>query len=116
MADRADAADALGDLRHFEIRPAFAEFLQPPELVYVKVGRLHLAAFVEMQGDAGVAFDAGDGLDGDFLGGHDSPPWQAMVNRRRSRVSPKSFTVRGHRVQSSGFRKKQVRALVRWVS
>ena len=76
VADGADAADALGDLRHLEVGPALAELLQPPELVHVQIGPFDLASFVEVQGDAGVAFDAGDGFDGDLLGTHFSSPWK----------------------------------------
>jgi len=70
MADRADAADALGDLGHFEVGAAFAELFQAAELVHVQEGLLDLAPVVEVDRDAGVALDAGDGFNGYFLFGH----------------------------------------------
>ena len=73
MADRADAADALGDQRHLEEHPAFAELLEAAELVDVEDRLLDLALVVQMDDDLGVAFDARDGLDDDFLA-HDPSP------------------------------------------
>ena len=70
MADRADPADALGDLGHLEVGAAFAELFQAAELVHVQEGRLDLAPVVEVDRDAGVALDAGDGFNGYFLFGH----------------------------------------------
>ena len=38
VADRADAADALGDAGHFAVGPALAEFLEAAELDDVELG------------------------------------------------------------------------------
>ena len=72
MADRADAADALGDQRHLEEHAAFAELLEAAELVDVKDRLFHLALVVEVHADLGVPFDAGYGLNHYFLC-HTSP-------------------------------------------
>ena len=67
MADRADAADALGDQRHLEEHAAFAELLEAAELVDVEDRPLDLALVVQVHGDLGVPLDAGYGLNHDFL-------------------------------------------------
>ena len=70
MADRADAAGARGDLGHLGEMPAFAELFKTAELHDVETRVVHLAPAVEMDGDLGVALDAGHGVDGDGLGCH----------------------------------------------
>ena len=57
MADRADAADALGDQRHLEEHPAFAELLEAAELVDVENRFLDLTLVIQMDCDLGVPFD-----------------------------------------------------------
>ena len=67
MADRADAADAAGDSGHFAQRPAFAEFFKAAELGDVKA-RVHDAALViQLDGNFGMALDAGYGVDDNSL-------------------------------------------------
>ena len=65
MADRADAADARHDRRHLVERAALAELLEAAELGDVEVGVGDLAGVVEVDGDLGVALDAGDRVDDD---------------------------------------------------
>ncbi len=67
MADRANAADARGDGGHFEIHAAFAELFEAAEFVDVQVGVFDRAIIVQVDGDLGVAFDAGYGFNRDFL-------------------------------------------------
>ena len=73
MADRADAADARGDGRHFEEHAPVAELLEAAELVHVQVGVLHLAGVVDVDRDTRMTLDAGYGLDG-YLLRHEIPP------------------------------------------
>ena len=70
MAHRADAADARHQRRHLVKRPAFAELLEAAELGDVEVGFLDVALLVQMDRDLGVALDAGDRVDDDFLSWH----------------------------------------------
>ena len=67
VADRADAADARGDRRHFVERPALAEFLEPAKLGDVELRVGDVAVVVEMDGDLRVTLDAGDRVDDDGL-------------------------------------------------
>ena len=48
--------------------PAFAELLEAAELDDVELGVGHLAGVVEVDGDLGVALDAGHGIDDDAFG------------------------------------------------
>ena len=59
VADRADAADALGDAGHFGVGPAFAEFLEAAKFDDVELGVGHVAGVVHENADLGVALDAG---------------------------------------------------------
>ena len=65
VADRADAADARHQRRHFGKRAAFAEFLKAAELRNVEAGILDVAVLVEVQRDLRVALDAGYGINDD---------------------------------------------------
>ena len=67
VADRADAADARGDPRHFPEAAPFAEFLEAAKLGDMEAGIVHLAVVAEVDGDFGVPFDAGHGINGDGL-------------------------------------------------
>jgi hypothetical protein len=67
VAHWADAADACHERRHLVERPPLAELLEAAELGYVKSGVGDVSGVVEPQGDLRVAFDAGDGVDGDRL-------------------------------------------------
>ena len=70
MRDRADAADARHEAGHLVKRPALREPLEAAYLGDVEVRVLNLALVVELNGDLAVAFEAGNGIDGDCLG-HD---------------------------------------------
>ena len=70
MAHRADSANARGDLRHFEIQTPFAEFLETAELIDMHVSMFNGSILFYMDGDLGVAFNPGYGLNGNFLCGH----------------------------------------------
>ena len=65
MADRADAADARHQRWHLGERAALAELLKAAKLGDMKAGILDAPVLVEMQGDLGVAFDAGHRIDDD---------------------------------------------------
>ena len=69
MGGGADAADAAGDLRHVLRRPAEAEDLEAAQLGHLQVGALHVALVVEEDVDLAVAFEPGDGVDGDAAPG-----------------------------------------------
>ena len=74
VAHRADAADACGQRRHLEVRPADHELLEAADLGHLKAGLRDPASLVEQQGDAGMALDTGDGFDDDLLC-HGLPPY-----------------------------------------
>jgi hypothetical protein len=42
MAHRADAADARGDVGHFEDHAAFAEFLKTAEFIDMQIGMIYV--------------------------------------------------------------------------
>ena len=65
VADRADAAQALDQHRHFPERPALDEALEAAELDDVQAGLLHLVLLVEQDRDLAVPLDAGHRLDDD---------------------------------------------------
>jgi hypothetical protein len=67
MADGADTANALHEIRHFVEGAALAEFLEAAELGDMELGAGDFTVIVGVQRDFGVAFDAGDGVDGDGL-------------------------------------------------
>ena len=67
MADRADAADARGDAGHLGVGPADAEALEAAKLGHVETSIAHLASVIQVDGDLGVTFDAGHGIDDDAL-------------------------------------------------
>ena len=67
MRDRADAADARHQAGHLIERPALGEPLEAAHLGDVEVRVLDLALAVELDGDFAVAFEAGNGIDGDGL-------------------------------------------------
>ena len=67
MADRADPADARGDLRHLEIQAAFAEFFEAAEFIDMHVRTANTAILQHVDGHLGVAFDTGNGLNCNFL-------------------------------------------------
>ena len=70
-----DAADARRNGRHLVERPAFGELLEAAHLGDVEVRARDLAVVVQMDRDLGVAFDAGDRVDGDSLHGIGSSPY-----------------------------------------
>src|SRR5271169_3556792 len=67
MADRADAADARRDPRHFVERTAFGELLETTHLRHLEPRVTDLARVVQPDGDLGVAFDAAHRLDHNAL-------------------------------------------------
>ncbi len=67
MADRADPADARGDLRHFKIETSFAEFFKAAKFVDVHIGVVNRAIILHVDGDLGVPFDTGNGFNRNFL-------------------------------------------------
>ena len=62
MAHWADAANALGDTRHFAVGSAFAEFLEAAKFHDVEDGVGNVALVVHENADLGVALDAGHGI------------------------------------------------------
>ncbi len=60
----ADAADAVGQVRHVFGGPAYAEFLEAPQLGDLQVGVGHISLVVEEDVDLAVAFQPRDGVDG----------------------------------------------------
>ncbi len=66
VADRADAAEPLDEDRGLPVGAALDEALEAAELDDVEAGLGHLAGVVEADGDLAVAFDPGDGFDGDL--------------------------------------------------
>jgi len=73
MAHRADAADARGNVGHFKDHAAFAEFFKTAEFVHMQVRVIHRAIIVHADGDLGVPFNPGDGLNRNFLCYHFLP-------------------------------------------
>ena len=67
VADRADPAEALDQHRHLPVRPALDEAFEPAEFHDVQASLLHLPLFIQKDRDLAVSFDAGDGLDDDFV-------------------------------------------------
>ena len=91
MAHRADAADARRDRRHLVKWPAFGEFFEAAHLGHVKLGVGDMARIVQKDVDLGVAFDARDGVDDEFLHGDASYPnftFDASSGMRPSTNSP----------------------------
>ena len=86
VAHRADAADARGQRRHLEVRPADHELLESADLGHLEPGLRDPASLVEQQGDAGVALDTGDGFDDDPLC-HGLPPRRRNGWRAAARAS-----------------------------
>ena len=65
MGGGADAADAAGDLRHVLRRAAEAEHLEAAQFGHLQVGAFDVALVIEEDVDLAVAFEAGDGIDGE---------------------------------------------------
>ena len=65
MRGGANAADAAGDLRHVLRRAAKGEHLEAAQLGHLQVGPLHVALVIEEDVNLAVAFEAGDGIDGE---------------------------------------------------
>ena len=79
VAHRADAADSRHQAGHLMERASLAEFLEAAELGHVKLRRPHLARIVQIDGDLGVPFNSGHGMNHDALGHLSKPP---IENRR----------------------------------
>ena len=67
MADRADAADASRDARHFVEAAAYTKFLEAAELDHMEAGIRHMASVIQVDCNFGVSLDAGDGINRDCL-------------------------------------------------
>jgi len=67
MADRADAANPLRDLRHFEEHAAFTEFLEAAKFVHDEKSPLDLVVVAQMHHDFGVPFDPSHRFNDNFL-------------------------------------------------
>jgi hypothetical protein len=67
MGLRADAADAVGQHRHFLHRAAHAEALEAAQFRHLQVGVGDVAGVVQEDLDLAVAFQAGQGIDADAL-------------------------------------------------
>ena len=80
VAHRADAADARHEAGHFVERAPLADLFEAPELGDVELGRFHRARIVQIDGDLGVPFDAGHGMNHDAFGHLSKPP----LRRRRA--------------------------------
>jgi hypothetical protein len=74
MTDRADAADTLCDLRHFEIGTPFAELFQTTEFINVEKCLFYCALFVEMYGNTSMTFYTRNRFYGYFSGTHNDSP------------------------------------------
>src|SRR5215216_3146132 len=73
VADRADSANARGDLRHFKVEAAFAKFFKSTKFVDVHIGAADSPIILHVDGDLGVPFDTGNGFNGNFLWHSTSP-------------------------------------------
>ncbi len=67
VADRADAADPLGERRHLGEVPPFAELLEAAELHHVQPGLVHLPRIVQLDRDLAMPFNPRYGLYRDLL-------------------------------------------------
>ena len=67
MRGGADAADAAGDLRHVLRRAAEGEHLEAAQFGHLQVGAFDVALVIEEDVNLAVAFEAGDGIDGETL-------------------------------------------------
>ncbi len=65
----ADAADARGDIREFLDATALRELLESPKLRDDHVCVSHISLVVEEKIDSSMSFEAGHGIDRDFLHG-----------------------------------------------
>src|SRR5208283_3562708 len=92
MADRADAADAGRDGGHLIVRPALGETLEAAHLGDVELRRIDLARVIQVDGDFGVALDAGDVRNDDALR-HGFPLYPNLTLSSRSILRPSSSSV-----------------------
>ena len=68
VADRADAAQALHEERHFPVRAALDEFLKTAELDDMEARFDDVVVIVDQQRDFAVPFDTRDRIDGNAAG------------------------------------------------
>ncbi len=73
MADRANPADARGDVGHFEVHAAFAELFKAAEFIDVHIRLFDFTGIIQVDGDLGMSFDPGYWFDRDFLCCHNVP-------------------------------------------
>ena len=67
VADGAYSAQALNQHWGFPIGAALNELFKAAKLGYVEPGVGNFAGIIQVQGDFGVSFDTGDGIDSDWL-------------------------------------------------
>jgi hypothetical protein len=65
MRGGADTADAAGDLRHVLCRTAEGEHLEAAQFGHLQVGAFDVALVIEEDVNLAVAFEAGDGINGE---------------------------------------------------
>jgi hypothetical protein len=79
---RADAADAVGQQGHFFHRAPDAEAFETAQFRDLEVGIGNIAFFIQEDLDLAMAFQPGDGINGNPL--HDDYPFCAALLARRS--------------------------------
>ena len=87
VAHRADAADARHDGRHLVHGSTLGDALEATELRDVEAGVSDLALLIELDGDLGVALDAGDRIDDDGAAHGDLPQRPNRVRRGLRRAA-----------------------------
>jgi hypothetical protein len=60
MHPRADAADPVDDTRNFLSRTSLDKFFEPAQRLDMKECILHIAGIIEMYGNFGMSFNAGN--------------------------------------------------------
>ena len=86
MRLRADAADAVGQHRHFFDRPAHAKLLEAAQLGDLKVGVGDVALVVQKDLDLAVPFQARDRVNADSL--HHVASYCALARRSSELARP----------------------------
>src|SRR5690242_6297578 len=66
VAHWADATDTRHDCRHLRKRPTGTELLEASKLGDVKVRVTDVSMLIKFDGDLGMSFDAGDGINNHF--------------------------------------------------
>src|SRR5665811_462183 len=92
---------AWGDLLHFGDETAFAKLLEAAEFIDVEVGMLNAAIFVHVDGDLGVALDAGYRFDGNFLFRHGHSKCQSLISPDTSGIFPLAKSAKTAKIASA---------------